>query len=97
MNAEPIAAAAVEGGVEEGAQLRGSTRGAGERAIEEIEDAEEEDEDTRCDPGLRRGGRGTQARPDEADEGQRVRAETETTERAGNRGREAAYAVAHRR
>ena len=43
----------VEGGVEERAEPGGAARGAGERAVEQVEDAEGEDEDARQEPGLR--------------------------------------------
>src|SRR6185295_9125921 len=78
----------------EGAELRSLARRARQGPIEEVEDAEGEDENTRGEPRLTRGEPGRCDRADEADDGQLVRREAEAAERGRDRCREVADALA---
>jgi hypothetical protein len=91
MNAEPIAALARIAPQEkppsaqpgaEGADLAGRP---GERAIEHVEGAPEEDDDPAHQPGLEGEQDAADDRDPEADEGQAVRGETETAHRERDR------------
>ena len=74
--------------------LRGLAGRPGERAVEEVEDAAEDDEDAREEPQLGGGDDGGDDRDAEADQGQGVRGEADLAHRDRDRRRDAADAGA---